>query len=338
MRLPQTLVTALLVGGMLWGTALPGNAMVRQFSSVQTATGQTAAHTDPNGVALPRTQPTSDPSLQQTIDEDRQIADEQAVLNTGHIDLGPKFDNGEWTWLINDDAARTDPNAVSMWRRPQNTVLQLTDAAILSAPDDPAYSFLGVSPGADLWVVPQTQDPDVVWLGWNTQDPQVMSQVDRGVTMALAGVQGPGALVVFLQSGSFEAPTVVWDSRLPNEPAWVDVNTHTHATWAFTEPGIYLVNITVQATLLDGSTVSDTQPLRLAVGTSTSTAEAFAAVWSGPTATAEADTQSTADDTSAVWYQNPVFLATAGGGLLFIAGAILTVRRSARARREALEQ
>jgi surface-anchored protein len=152
-------------------------------------------------------------------------------------------------------------------------------------PDDPAYAFVGAKPGAPVWVIPQTQDPQVVWLGWNTQDPEVMRTIDRGTTLSLTGVQGPGAVTVYLHSGNFGQPQVLWDSRTTTaQPVWVDVNTHTHANWIFSKPGVYLLQMQAQADLMDGRKVSDTQLIRVAVGTATSPGQALAATWNGPSA------------------------------------------------------
>src|SRR5687767_7413562 len=146
------------------------------------------------------------------------------VISDGHVDVGPRFVDGRFTLQVYDDPT---------WRPIDDVVLQVRDEAILSVPDDPAYGFLKQKPGTELFVIPQTQNPDVVWLGWNTQDPEVMETIDRGVTMTIAGVQGPGTLDVYLQSGDFAEPDVLWP-----EPLWVDVNTHTHANWVFTKPGV----------------------------------------------------------------------------------------------------
>lgn len=216
--------------------------------------------------------------LDQTIDSAQGIAEGQATLAAGHIDIGPRIIDGEFTLLIHDDVAKADPAGQSVWRHPDQTVIQATDAAVLPVPDDPAYAFLGVPPGEPVSVIPQTQNPDVVWVGWNTQDPDVMDTIDRGVTLSLAGVEGPGDLIVYLQSGTFGDPEVLWDSRVAEEQrVWVDVNTHTHANWVFTEPGIYLAQFRVDADLIDGSTASDTQSLRFAVGESADVEAAFAA-------------------------------------------------------------
>ncbi len=219
--------------------------------------------------------------LEQRIDPAQQVAGGRAVLSDGHVDIGPRFVDGRWTLLVHDDAAKADPDQTSVWRRTEDTVLQVRDEAVLQVPDDPAYSFLRSQPGTDVWVVPQTQDPDVVWVGWNTQDPEVMETIDRGVTMTLTGVQGPGSLIVYLQSGDFAEPELLWDSAGKPKPVWVDVNTHTHANWVFSKPGVYLVQVKIEADLVDGRTVSDTRRLRFAVGSGTDTEEAFASVWRG---------------------------------------------------------
>ncbi|WP_084634577.1 choice-of-anchor M domain-containing protein [Propionicicella superfundia] len=252
--------------------------------------------------AWAETAPPDDPNLKQTLSPDLAIVHGERVLETGHVDMGPKFEkDGTWRFLIHDDVARADADAKSVWRYPDETVFHVVDAAELTVPDDEAYSFLGADPGETVWVVPQTQNPDVVWLGWNTQDPDVMKTIDRGITLSLTGVQGPGVVTTYLQSGSFGAPQVLWDSRKTDaQPVWVDVNTHTHANWVFTKPGVYLLRLTAEADLVDGSHASDTQLIRFAVGTATSPAEAMAATWQGeddPTSTAPASAGATAGST-----------------------------------------
>ncbi len=147
--------------------------------------------------------PASATELDQRIEEGQQVATDRAELGTGHVDLGPRYDeDGAWSLMVHDDTA----TAGSVWRDLDRTVLRVHDAAVQQVPDDPAYSFLGAAPGQEVYVVPQTQDPEVVWIGWNTQDPQVMETVDRGVTLSLVGAEGPGELVVYLQDGGFGEP------------------------------------------------------------------------------------------------------------------------------------
>lgn len=231
--------------------------------------------------ALAATPPPGDP-LNQTIDPNEPIVHGDHVITTGHVDMGPKFDGAKWRFLIHDDAARASKEAKTVWRYPDETVLQVVDAAELTVPQGDTYSFVGAPSGSTVWVVPQTQNPKVVWAGWNTQDPTVMAKIDRGATFSVDGVQGPGTLTVYLQSGDFGAPQVLWDSRKTGaQDVFVDTNTHTHANWVFTKPGVYLVRMTAAATLIDGTKVADTELLRFAVGSATSTDAALTATWKG---------------------------------------------------------
>ena len=257
--------------------------------------------------------------LEQQIEQDQSVAKGRTVLSAGHVDIGPRFVDGRWTLLVYDDPT---------WRRTQDVVLHVRDAAILAVPDDPAYAFLGREPGTDVHVVPQTQNPDVPWVGWNTQDPEVMETIDRGVTLTLTGVQGPGDLDVYLQSGDFAAPQVLSD-----KPIWVDVNTHTHANWVFSEPGVYLVQVKLEADLVDGRSVSDTQVLRFAVGTATSTDAAFAASWRAAKPTAAATPAAAAAESSGAGV--PVGASIAVGALLLFAGSAVVVARGRGAKRRA---
>jgi putative ABC transporter-associated repeat protein len=220
----------------------------------------------------------ADGGLEQRIDRGQAVADGRKVIAAGHVDIGPHFVEGRWTVMIHDDEAKDKTGGRSVWRFPEHTVLRVSDAARQTVPEDPAYAFLHAPAGSRVHVVPQTQDPHVVWVGWNTQDPTAMERIDRGVTMTLTGVDGPGDLVVFLQSGDFSAPQRLWDSTARARPIWVDVNTHTHANWVFTRPGVYLVRVRIAAELVDGTKVSDTRALRFAVGASATDAQAFAAV------------------------------------------------------------
>lgn len=219
-------------------------------------------------------------ALEQRIDADQPIANGRAVLQTGHVDIGPRYVGDKWSLLIHDDTTLGRAGGRSVWRSPERTVLRVSDAAAIPVPDDPAYEFLGVEPGKPAYVIPQTQDPEVVWVGWNTQDPSVIRRIDRGITLELEGVEGPGRLVVYLQSGSFDIPKELWNSDGGSNAIWVDGNTHTHANWVFTEPGIYLVRAGASATLRDGSKVSGAANLRFAVGSSVDVGQAFAAEWS----------------------------------------------------------
>ena len=222
-----------------------------------------------------------DPALEQTVGADEEASTESAVIDTGHVDIGPRMVDGQWSVALRDDSG-----AHPVWRDPDRTVLRVSDAALMAAPTGSDYAFMGAQAGEQYYVVPQTQNPNVVWLGWNTQDPGVVSAVDRGATMRIGSVSGPGRTWMFLQDGTFGKPRLLVDGQSGQaQDVWVDASTHVHANWVFTAPGVYTAALTFSARTTDGRQVSASTTLRFAVGSQTSADEAFAAA---PAGTAEA--------------------------------------------------
>lgn len=221
---------------------------------------------------------TDDTGPDQAIDASQSTERGPVTLSLGHVDIGPRMVSGTWTLMIHDDTAEP-----SVWRPFDDVVVAVPDTAQQAVPDDERYAFLGIDAGAPVHIIPQTQDPDVVWLGWNTQAPDVLDRLDRGATISLVGVDGPGDLTVYLQAGTMEPPDVLWQSAADDPGAiFVDTNTHTHANWLFSAPGVYLVRLRVDAELVDGTSVSDVQDLRVAVGDGTEVDDARRATYTGP--------------------------------------------------------
>jgi surface-anchored protein len=285
--------------------------------------------------AAPPAQATLDEteSLKQKIAAGQEIDGQEAVIEDGHVDIGPRFIDGQWTLMIHDDREGSGTGE-SVWRNLDRTVLKVNDAALETVPDDPEYSFIPSDPGEDVFVVPQTQNPEVVWLGWNTQDPETMASVDRGVTLRMTGVEGPGELVAYLQSGDFAQPDVLWNSQREPSPVWVDVNTHSHANWVFTEPGVYLIQVEVAADLVDGTSVRDVRELRVAIGSATPTEAAFAAEWSGPVPVAMSEDEGIESEPGADDGGNSgLWVAVAAVAVLLGVVLVLVLVRGRRAKR-----
>ena len=207
-----------------------------------------------------------DRALTQTLSAEQPVASGRTEISAGHVDMGPRFNNGKFELMLHDDHGETP-----VWRSLDEVIYRGSDQAILEVPNDPRYSFVGAPAGSKVYVIPQTETKGVIWPGWNTQDPQLVSKLNRGVNLTLEQVSGPGTFSLYLENGNFSAPQVLWSST-KSEPQklWVEKNTHTHANWVFTAPGEYLLKVTASAELSDGSTVSDTRYLKFAVGDSAS--------------------------------------------------------------------
>lgn len=218
--------------------------------------------------------PSADPALEQNVAANEPTSQTPAVIEAGHVDLGPRLIGGKLTVSLRDDSA-----ASPVWRDPNKTVLRVREGALIQVPQGEDYKFLADS--KRVYVLPQTQKTQLVWLGWNTQDPAVTKLIKGGVNMRIEQVKGPGRSWLILQEGTFGKPKVLADSAASAQDIWVDTNTHVHANWIFSKPGIYLVKVSFKATGVDGKTYQATTTLRFAVGDVTSTTNALKAQPSG---------------------------------------------------------
>lgn len=294
-------------------------------------------------------------ALTQTLSAEQPVASGRTEISAGHVDMGPRFNNGKFELMLHDDHGETP-----VWRSLDEVIYRGSDQAILEVPNDPRYSFVGAPAGSKVYVIPQTETKGVIWPGWNTQDPQLVSKLNRGVNLTLEQVSGPGTFSLYLENGNFSAPQVLWSST-KSEPQklWVEKNTHTHANWVFTAPGEYLLKVTASAELSDGSTVSDTRYLKFAVGDSANadTLYAMEAQARGSSGSASATSQaagtqasgtqasgsssaSAASDQSGykAEFTIPWGAIAAGVAAVIAVGAFLSFRRRSSAQREALDE
>ena len=250
----------------------PGAAATPSAAGATTAptSGATGAATAPATSATP----SPDPALEQNVAANEPTSQTPAVIEAGHVDLGPRLIGGKLTVSLRDDSA-----ASPVWRDPNKTVLRVRDGALIQVPQGEDYKFLADS--KRVYVLPQTQKTQLVWLGWNTQDPAVTKLIQGGVNMRIEQVKGPGRSWLILQEGTFGKPKVLADSAASAQDIWVDTNTHVHANWIFSKPGIYLVKVSFKATGVNGKTYQATTTLRFAVGDATSTTNALKAQPSG---------------------------------------------------------
>ena len=320
--------------------------------------GMAHAETTPATAESASTQP-SDSNLsrgeralaQDPLSAEQPVASGRIEISAGHVDMGPRFNNGKFELMLHDDHGETP-----VWRSLDEVIYRGSDKAILEVPNDPRYSFVGAPAGSKVYVIPQTETKGVIWPGWNTQDPQLVSKFNRGVNLTLEQVSGPGTFSLYLENGNFSAPQVLWSST-KSEPQklWVEKNTHTHANWVFTAPGEYLLKVTASAELSDGSTVSDTRYLKFAVGDSASAdtlyameAQARGSSNSASSASQASGTQASGSSSAAAASDQSGFRAEFSiswspivAGIVVVVGVgafIASRRRRSSAQREALDE
>lgn len=190
------------------------------------------------------------------------VMSERTVIDVGHVDaVSPRMTDGGFQSLLLDDRDALNP----VWRTPESVILHLTPAGALPlTADDLGFNFLG-SPGDTVYVIPQTQDPDLIWAGWSTQS-FTTGDVTGDMRLSLDIVEGPGDVVLW-QWSPFGEPEMIIDGRngLPASYA-VPPGTHQHANWAFTKSGVYRLTFRWSAELADGTKVEDASKYTFAVG------------------------------------------------------------------------
>jgi surface-anchored protein len=170
------------------------------------------------------------------------------TLDAGHADIGLDFDGGSLVLNVHDQTVNPEQQ-----RAASSVVLRVKDAAEVAVPDDPSFAVLG-SPGDSVWILPQVQDDDLLWLGWNTEDIDSGTMAGDRVRLHLRSVSGPGNFLLFT-TGSFGAIDVIFNSTDgidAGDALDVTVPSHAHGNWTFTAPGTYQIELQLTGTLVDG--------------------------------------------------------------------------------------
>ncbi|MGC7102724.1 choice-of-anchor M domain-containing protein [Amycolatopsis lurida] len=168
------------------------------------------------------------------------------VISAGHVDVvDVDYASGALTVQLLDSAG--------VERDPATVELQVLPGARTTVPANSAYSFLG-APGDPVWILPQTQNPNLLWAGWNSADVP-SGTFASGLQLSLIGVTG-GELAIY--TSGLSGPSVLFDNGngLPDTRP-LAIGAHTHANWAFSGAGTYTVTFRVSGTLSTGATVSD---------------------------------------------------------------------------------
>lgn len=175
------------------------------------------------------------------------------TLDTGHVDVVDVeyADGGFELHIHHETQGELDP---------ADTLLRVLPKAKTTVPDDPAYAFLG-APGRSVWILPQVQDPDLLFAGLSTEELEAGVFTGDQVTVTLCAVSGPGKVSVFT-TDAVGNPGVVFNSRdgLPDATA-LPVAGHQHANWAFSAAGTYRVTFHVSARLASTGQVVTSEPM-----------------------------------------------------------------------------
>ena len=179
------------------------------------------------------------------------LAAEQVVLSKGHTDaIDVHYENGAFVLKVHDDTV-----SPAVTRDPADVVFHALPGSQTTVPDVPSYAFLG-TPGSPVWILPQIQDPDLLWPGWETLNLPTGTFAGGKIDLSLVGVEGPGRVSVFVNDAFGQAQVLFRsDDGLPDATAVGD-HVHAHANWAFSATGRYTLKFQATATLTNGTAVS----------------------------------------------------------------------------------
>ncbi|MFW0111171.1 TIGR03773 family transporter-associated surface protein [Rothia sp. CCM 9416] len=184
-------------------------------------------------------------------------------VSSGHFDFGPVLKSGSLSARVKDD--RTSP---ARWKEPAALTFILGQDAKTSLPAGMEH----IAPaGSEIYLIGATQEPHVPWLGWNTQDPELVAQAAGPVELRLSELQGPGQLSVFLSGNFGAAGTTVFNKV--GDTYSVPLNTHQHGNWIFTEEGVYTATLTWSVPLKNGQRATASGTLRFEVGDTSQSAD-----------------------------------------------------------------
>lgn len=173
------------------------------------------------------------------------------TISSGHVDAV----DVDWTGTALTLDLRDGTVTPNVDRNPADVVLNAVSASRTTVPAGSAYGFLG-TPGAPVWILPQTQAAAIVWPGFNTEGVPSGALQGNAVNVRLVSATGPAQVSVYTTS-SLGTPTVWFDSGngLPDNRSF-PVNTHAHANWAFEAAGTYTLVFEATGTTAAGAAVS----------------------------------------------------------------------------------
>ena len=183
-----------------------------------------------------------------TPDPASSLLSDPVEIARGHLDVRLTQASGEggltYGLAVKDDSltnART-----SVLRTVGSTTLTVAPNARFVRPaslSDASYDVLGPV-GTATYVLPETQNSDIVWPGLSTEGIDYAA-LPEGADLTLHLAQAPeGARVAFFQGGTFGAGAKVhFDSSKGDGLVHTTEATHMHGNWVFSAPGTYRIEV-----------------------------------------------------------------------------------------------
>lgn len=207
-----------------------------------------------------------------------QLIEPYEIIGRGHVDVGVNFNpspppNGTWNLqVIALESGQGYPPGIY---EPNRALLFAGTNTRATQPAGSQWAFIGAGAGQRIWLLPQTQQPNRLFLGFASEqtsptsireytdpDPRINDLGNAPwITISLRAVRGPaGAHFSLWQTDQFGTP-IVWMSTFEGGITAVDktfmiAGGHAHFNWGFTRPGLYEIEFEGSAFLPDGTPIS----------------------------------------------------------------------------------
>ena len=129
-------------------------------------------------------------------------------------------------------------------------------AGITNRPAGAEFDFIGVNAGESYFRLPQSQNPDLLFLGIAAEEIEDGTLLGGSATLRLKNVNGPGHFSLWNSTDSGPAVRMATSDGI-TEADFVTVleGGHAHFNFAFTEMGIYRVTFQATGTLAENGDV-----------------------------------------------------------------------------------
>ncbi|MCW5558881.1 MAG: choice-of-anchor M domain-containing protein [Verrucomicrobiae bacterium] len=182
---------------------------------------------------------------------------EVRFLGRGHTDLALDYDAAGKAWNVHVGSDLTGAEFAA-----DEVILKVKPGAQTSVPSGANFAFLG-SAGAPVWILPQAQNEDLLYLGYGGEDLPDGVFAGNQVNVTLQSVTGPGDFFSYRVDG-LGIPQVLFNTRdgiSAADVATVQAGGDAHLNWAFSQPGDYTVVLEVSGTLVEGNAVTSSGPI-----------------------------------------------------------------------------
>jgi surface-anchored protein len=187
------------------------------------------------------------------------VASAQTLLTNEHADIGINYTAlGSWDLHVHDE-----DNMVEY--APGDAVFVVKPEAIIPRPAGSQFDFIGVPAGANISVLPQSQNPDLIFLGlgaeeldpdnlftaWDPDGAGPLSSA-KWLQVDLLSYTGPGQFSAWLNGPTPTVSFATSDGVSSADRAFILAGGHTDFNWAFTEIGDYTITIQASGQLAAG--------------------------------------------------------------------------------------